>query len=146
MTIEVRLLEPEDAVLLGNVEDGVFDHPVDGRLTREFLDDPRHHLSVALADGLIVGFASAVHYVHPDKPPELWINEVGVAPAYQRRGVGKAVVGHLLAHARAIGCAEAWVLTEHGNVAARALYRSVGGNEGDAGVMVSFKLSAVRPE
>ena len=26
----------------------------------------------------IVGFASAVHYVHPDKPPELWINEMGV--------------------------------------------------------------------
>jgi hypothetical protein len=34
---------------------------------------------MATAGDTVVGFASAVHYVHPDKAPELWINEVGVA-------------------------------------------------------------------
>ena len=33
-----------------------------------------------------------VHYVHPDKAPELWVNEVSIAPAYRGRGLGKAVM------------------------------------------------------
>ena len=99
------------------------------RLRAEFLRDPRHHLSVGIEDGVVVGFASAVHYVHPDKPPQLWINEVAVAPSHQRKGIAKAVSSALMAVGRALGCTEAWVLTDEGNVAARALYQSAGGME-----------------
>ena len=139
--MEVKLLEPGEAGQFDNVAEGVFDHPTDPALIREFLDDPRHHIAVALEDGLIVGFASAVHYVHPDKPSELWINEVGVAPSHQRRGAGKAVVSRILEAGRALGCREAWVLTDRGNTAARALYASVGGTDlaGDT-VQVEFDL------
>jgi hypothetical protein len=84
VSIEIRLLQPGDAALLDQVAPDVFDHPVDQRWSVEFFSDPRHHLVVALDEKLVVGFASAVHYVHPDKPPELFINEVGVAPSYQR--------------------------------------------------------------
>lgn len=138
----VRILTRGDASVLDRVADEVFDHPVAPSLAAEFLADPRHYLCVAVEDGLVVGFASAVRYVHPDKPSELWINEVGVAPHFQRRGVGKAVVSHLLAQAKADGCREAWVLTDRDNGAARALYGSVGGSETDAGVMVTFALDA----
>jgi aminoglycoside 6'-N-acetyltransferase I len=79
---------------------------------------------------LVVGFASGVHYVHPDKPPELWINEVGLAPTYRRRGLGKALLRALFAVGRAHRCTVAWVLTDRSNVAAMALYESVGGIEG----------------
>ena len=58
--------------------------------TAEFLADSRHHLAVAVDEGRVVGMASAVHYVHPDKPPELWINEVGVAPTHRGLGIGRA--------------------------------------------------------
>jgi aminoglycoside 6'-N-acetyltransferase I len=58
----------------------------------EFLRDERHHLAVAIEDETVVGFASGVHYVHPDKPAELWINEVGVAPSHHRRGIGKPLL------------------------------------------------------
>ena len=51
--------------------------------------DPRHHLVVACAGSTVVGMATALHYVHPDKPPELWINEVGVAPPYRRRALAR---------------------------------------------------------
>ena len=68
-------------------------------------------------DGVVAGFASAVRYVHPDKPSELWINEVGVAPAFHRRGLGKAIMARLLEQARADGCREAWVLTDEDNAA-----------------------------
>jgi|SRR5690606_23408100 len=137
--MDVRILTAADAPLLERVADEVFDEPVDPGLTAEFLTDPRHRLCVAVEAGEVVGFASAVRYVHPDKPSELWINEVGVSPAHQRRGVARAVMACLFDHARAEGCREAWVLTEPDNAPARALYAAVGGTETPA-VMVSFRL------
>ena len=73
MSPTIRLLGPENASLLDRVAPEVFDNPIDPRQTAEFLADRRHHLAVALDGDLVVGMASAVHYVHPDKPPELWI-------------------------------------------------------------------------
>jgi ribosomal protein S18 acetylase RimI-like enzyme len=124
---EVLILGPDRRDVLRRVADGVFDRGIDATLADEFLSDPRHHLAAAIADGELIGFASGVHYVHPDKPPELWINEVGVSPAHQGRGVGKAVVRALLEHGCTLGCREAWVLTDGTNDAAMRLYASAGG-------------------
>lgn len=129
MGIEVKILTRDDECILENVSAGVFDHPLNADSIREFLTDPRHHLAVAIDNGAVVGFASAVHYVHPDKPPELWINEVGVAPSYRGRGLGSAVLRAVFEVGRANGCKEAWVLTEQSNQAAIALYISVGGRK-----------------
>lgn len=74
MAIEILLLQPGDEAVLGNVAPGVFDHPIDSRLTAEFLADARHHVAVAVDEGMVVGFASGVHYAHPDKPCELCVN------------------------------------------------------------------------
>jgi ribosomal protein S18 acetylase RimI-like enzyme len=141
VAVEVRLVGRNEAHLLGRIAREVFDNPVRPDLTLEFLGDPRHHLAVAIEDGVVVGFASGVHYVHPDKPAELWINEVAVSPSHQQRGLGKAVVGRLLEAARRLGCQSAWVLTDRSNTAARALYASLGGAdmEGDI-VGVEFEL------
>jgi ribosomal protein S18 acetylase RimI-like enzyme len=130
VAIEVKVLGPGDDAVLMNVAPEVFDNPIDPELTREFLEDPRHHIAVAVDDGLVVGFASAVHYVHPDKPAQLWINEVAVAPSHQRHGVGKAVLNALFEVGRSLHCTEAWVLTDRTNTAAMALYTSAGGIEG----------------
>lgn len=137
---EIRLLSMTDGPVLQTVAEGVFDNPVDRALAAEFLADPRHHICVAVEDGAAVGFASAVHYVHPDKPTELWINEVGVAPAFQRRGLAKTILQKLLSHAWSLGCMEAWVLTDEDNAPARALYKSVGGEETPPQLMVTFRL------
>ena len=141
MALEIRVLRAGDVVQEMPVAEGVFDGPVDGALRSEFLRDPRHHLCVGIEDGMVVGFASAVHYVHPDKPPQLWINEVGVSASHQGRGIAKAVLSALLSVGRDIGCSEAWVLTDEDNVAARALYRSAGGIESPQ-IMVSFPLGS----
>src|SRR5271169_416092 len=95
MAIEIKILQRGDDEVLMNVVPDVFDKPVDAKLTKEFLEDPRHHIAVAIDDGLVVGFATGVHYIHPDKPPEMWINEVGLAPTHRHRGLGKAVLGAL---------------------------------------------------
>ena len=138
---EVRVLRAADAPLLfEHLAEDVFDHAVQERLVTEFLNDSRHSLAVAIVDGLIVGMASGVRYVHPDKPSELWINELGVAPDYQRRGLAKRIVAELLAEGRRQGCHEAWVLTDFDNEAARATYRAAGGVESGPQLMVTFPL------
>src|SRR5690348_11265901 len=140
MALDVRILGPGDAAVLTRVAEEVFDYAVIPSITAEFLADPRHHLCVAIEDGVVVGMASAVHYVHPDKPTELWINEVAVAPSHHRRGIGKQILTRLLAHARALGAREAWVLTDVDNAAGNALYSSVGGRPTPAGVMYTVFL------
>ena len=137
--IAVRILVPGDGPLLESAPADVFDNPVRADLAAEFLADPRHHIAAAIAGGRIVAMATAVHYIHPDKPPELWINEVGVASAYRRQGIGRRLMQALFEHARTLGCSEAWVLTEHDNAAARGLYSDVGGDE-DSVVYYTFRL------
>ena len=127
LVLEVKILALSDLHLLITAADGVFDNPVDENLAREFLEDPRHHIAAALVEGIVIGFASALHYIHPDKPPELWINEVGVAPTHQGKGIGKALMKELLLLAKQLGCVNAWVLTDKNNTAANGLYKSVGG-------------------
>ncbi|HSR91687.1 MAG TPA: GNAT family N-acetyltransferase [Gemmatimonadales bacterium] len=139
---EIRILDSGDETILQNLAPGVFDHALEPALVAEFLRDERHHLVVAIEDETVVGFASGVHYVHPDKPAEFWINEVGVAPSHHRRGVGKAIVATLLEHAKRLGCREAWVLTDRTNEAAMRLYASTGGEEAPRDqVMFTYYLS-----
>jgi len=140
VTVTIRMLGPDDAAVLSRVAAEVFDHDVDARWTREFLADARHHMAVALDGDQVVGMASAVHYVHPDKPPELWVNEVGVAPPYRGRGVGRRLLEALFDRGRALGCTEAWLGTEPENVAARRLYAAAGGTESEM-VYVTFRLT-----
>lgn len=137
--VEIRRIGRDEIAVLDRVADGVFDRPVQERWTRAFLDDARHHLVVAIDDGVVVGMASAVDYVHPDKAPQLWINEVGVAPTHRRRGIGRRLLDELLAHAREPGCTEAWLGTEEDNVAARRLYEGAGG-KAESFVLYSFPL------
>lgn len=146
MNITIKVLQRGDEAILMNVAPEVFDNPINMELTKEFLADPRHHIAVATDDGLVVGFASGVHYIHPDKPPELWINEVGLAATHRRRGLGKAVLKALLEVGRIHNCTTAWVLTYRTNVGAMALYSSLGGTEGaddsgPANAMVGYSFA-----
>jgi ribosomal protein S18 acetylase RimI-like enzyme len=130
VSIAIKVLQRGDDAILTNIAPEVFDNPINMELTKKFLADPRHHVVVAIDDGLVVGFASGVHYIHPDKLPELWINEVGLAPTHRRRGLGAAVLKELLEVGRVHNCTTAWVLTYRTNAAAMALYSSLGGIEG----------------
>ena len=104
MSIEIRVLRRDEGTILENVAPDVFDDPVIPQVAEQFLGDPRHHLAVAIDGNLVVGFASGVHYLHPDKPhPEFWINEVGVAPTHQAQGLGKALMRSLLASRAELG-------------------------------------------
>jgi ribosomal protein S18 acetylase RimI-like enzyme len=146
MPTEIKVLRSGDENILLNSAAEVFDNPVNLELAKEFLADPRHHIAVAIDDGQVVGFASGIHYIHPDKPPELWINEVALAPTHRRQGLGKAVLSALLGVGKKRNCTNAWVLTYQNNPAAKALYESLGGtqgadNSGPANQMLGYQFA-----
>ena len=127
------------------VANGVLDHVLELDLTGEFLHDDRHHLVVAIDDGVIIGFVSGVHYVHPDKPAELWINEVNCSSSAARNRPADAA-DHVSSR-YGPGCHQAWVLTNRSNTSAMKLYGSVEGIEDpEDTVMFTFNFSQVEPD
>ena len=136
------MLGPDDSAILDNVAEDVFDFDVRADSVSAFLIDPNSLLAGALDGDTVVGMTSALLYVHPDKPRQMFINEVGVAGPWRRRGIGRALVARMLDEARSRGCTEAWIATETSNVAARALYAAAGGIEDEErAVVYTWRLS-----
>ncbi len=126
MPVACRMLTAADERALDRVAEGLSDHAVIPEQSRAFLGDPRHRIAAARHDGTVVGFVSAVHYLHPDKPPQCWINEVSTAPSHRRKGIASALIRLVVEDARAAGCSQIWLATEPDNEPARELHRSVG--------------------
>lgn len=129
MEIVFKEVGPEDLALLLSVREGVFDNPIDPVQADAFLRDPLHELVLAFAGDLAVGMVSANVLLHPDKPPSMFINEVGTRDGWTRRGVATGLIGAMIGIARARGCKGVWLGTEKDNAPALALYRSLGADE-----------------
>lgn len=126
MAVEIHLMQPGDEHLLERMAPEVFDHPLDAAHLGHFLAGPERYLIVARTNGLVVGQLTAYRHVHPDRRPDsLYIDELGVSPAWQRRGIATALIGRLRALLEQSGCKVAWVATEGDNVPARSLYATV---------------------
>ena len=126
-TVAILLVSEANVSLLERVDDDVFDHDVQPALVHAFLANPANVLVAAVVEGLVVGMASGIAYVHPDKPLALFINEVGVSGRFRRQGIGRQLVSALLQRGTELGCKEAWVATEVSNRPARELYAALGG-------------------
>src|SRR5213595_533260 len=124
MSLDTRRIAAGDEGLLENVATDVFDAPIDWRRLTAFLAEPRHLMVLALEDDLVVGKARGIIHLSPDQPDELYIDNMGVDPAFQRRGIGGRLLDELLAWGRERGCPYAWLGTETDNEPARALYES----------------------
>jgi ribosomal protein S18 acetylase RimI-like enzyme len=121
--------------------EAAFDYDVLSDQTRRFLLDERHHLLLGYLDDRPAGFVSAVEVFHPDKQPELFLNEIGVVEDARRRGVARALIEELMRLGRERGCVAIWVLTDEDNEAAMGLYRTTGGRTGGAlQVMFEYDL------
>ena len=124
MTVEIRRLFPGDDALVMQVAEDVFDEPVRADRLAAYLATPSHFMIVAMAENVVVGQCAAVIHRHPDKVSELYIDEVGVSPSFQRQGIARKMLDAMFTLGREHGCGEAWVGTEPDNSAARALYES----------------------
>lgn len=141
-TIQIRLASKDDLPALVAAGDMLFDYPVKVHRSHEYFSDPRLHLAIAMDQGKIVGMVSGVHYVHPDKEPELFINEASVLDNYQNKGIGQNLIKYIIGYARKeLDCKTAWVATEKDNIAARKAYRAAGGKEDENIVFFEFDTS-----
>ena len=100
----------------------VFDNAVLPEQLARFVQDPGHLLVFAIMDEAVVGMASGNVLLHPDKQPVCFINEVGVEPHAQRKGVASRLCRMLMEVARAQGCKGIWLATETDNKAAQVLW------------------------
>ena len=100
MSVALRLLGPGDAAVLARVAEGVFDEPVRPDRAAAHLAEPGHLMLVALDGDLVVGQCAAVIHRHPDKATELYVDEVGVADGWRRRGIGRAMLDRILREGR----------------------------------------------
>lgn len=114
-----------DVALFDHIHDDVFDGPLDPLLLRSYLADPRLHMAVALEGAQMIGMGSGMNYHHPDKPPQMWINELGVAGPWRRQGVATQLVGALCELGRGLSCTEIWVIAEP-TAMAEGFYSSLG--------------------
>lgn len=120
----------------------LFDAPPLAAATERFLADPTHHLLFAYDEaGRAVGMISGVETTHPDKGTEMFIYELGVAPAARLQGVATELVRTLGEIARKNGCYGMWVATEPDNHAAKATYRKAGANEEAPFMLLSWDLT-----
>lgn len=142
-SVTYQRLDRETAATLEGAE--VFDNAVDAVQLAAFVDDPGHELVFAICGLIVIGFASGTVLLHPDKSPALFVNEVDVAPDWQRQGIGTALCQRLIDVARGRGCEGIWLATERENAAARGLYRALGARE-TGGIVVYDWDGAMGPD
>jgi ribosomal protein S18 acetylase RimI-like enzyme len=136
----MRIERVVDAAAVHRAAD-LFDSPPLAAPTERFLAEPGHHLLFAFDEaGRAIGMISGVETTHPDKGTEMFVYELGVAPAARLQGVATALVEELAVIARERGCYGMWVATEPDNEAAKATYRKSGANEEAPFLLMSWDL------
>jgi ribosomal protein S18 acetylase RimI-like enzyme len=126
MNVDILRIGPGDAAVLERVAEDVFDDDIDPAKLAAYLGEPCHLMVLALAGGEVVGQARGMVQRHPDKPAELYIDNLGVTPDRRRERIATRLLDELAAWGREKGCEAAWVGTELDNEAARALYAARG--------------------
>lgn len=115
-----------NAELLTRVAPGTFDHAIDHKRLERYLANPANWMCVAVKDGLVVSMCMCVVHDHPDKPTELFLDEIGTGDDWRQQGAARGLMQKVFKRADAEGIEEIWLGTEPDNVAARALYESTG--------------------
>jgi aminoglycoside 6'-N-acetyltransferase I len=118
-----RRILADDGTAFQNIAPDVFDESIDPQRLHDYLRQPGHLMVLAFEGGLVIGQCAAVIHRHPDKPTELYIDEVGTASTHRRQGVARAMLDEMFRWGRELGCEEAWLGTELDNVEANALCR-----------------------
>ena len=97
-------------------------------LIAEAAKNDRQTLAVARDDqGRAIGMASAQIVISTaEGAPSAWIEDVVVHSDYRRQGIGKLLLGHLLAWAKARGATRAQLVADKENQSAELFYNGLG--------------------
>lgn len=120
--ISFETISGDNRHLLDQIEPKVFEGPVRSDFLDGCLANPNQFLIVAVAGGKVVGKAISYVFHFPDKPSEIYIEEIDVAKKWRRQGVASGLMDAVGEEGRRRGIAEYWLITEKDNDGARALY------------------------
>lgn len=125
-TIQIEPLRASDAARCAELERILFpgDDPWSERAFREELRAGHHYLAARTDADELVGYAGLAFVAGPPRA-EAEIHTIGVDPAHQRRGIGRALLHGLLVVADAAG-ATVFLEVRTDNAAARTLYEADG--------------------
>jgi len=126
MAFSITRVTPETAGLLDRVADDVFDDAIDPVLLAAYLADPNCLMFVASSEGRVVGQGRGMWHRNPDRAPDFYIDNLGVAPSHRRRGIATALMNALVTAGTAGNVTDVWLATEADNNAAVAFYRAYG--------------------
>lgn len=102
---------------------GPANEPADAK---PFLASDQAVLFAADEEGEPAGWIYGHELIHPDGERTMLLYAVDVLERFQRRGHGRALVDAFVAEANRRNNSEVWVLTDHPNPPATALYISSG--------------------
>jgi ribosomal protein S18 acetylase RimI-like enzyme len=139
MDIQIKKLGAGDEAILERVAIDVFDEAIDFNLLKLYLAEPNHSMIVAIKAGEVVGQIRAVIHKHPDRPDELYVDNLGVTPTLQRQGIATKLLDAMLGVGKSLGCEEVWLGTESDNTQAKGFYESYGVKP-ETMLMYLFKL------
>lgn len=134
MTIDIVQINQDCSELLEVVAEDVFDEEIDLIRLTKYVQEDSHVFLVAVHENMVVGQVMAIVHLHPDKATELYIDDLGVSPDFQRQGIATSLLKTLFALGKRKGCQEIWVATEPGNAEAEGFYNSLNLSMQDARV------------
>ncbi|MGH2865872.1 MAG: GNAT family N-acetyltransferase [Solirubrobacteraceae bacterium] len=122
------LLSLYDELAVDKITAAPGSEPGVGAVLADILADPRRELAVASASGQVVGSADLVVVANLTHRGEPWaiVENVIVSENARRKGVGRALMAHLIGRARAEGCFKVQLLSGKHRAEAHALYKSMG--------------------
>ncbi len=106
----------------------------------EFLADDRNIYLTVHADGQLAGTLHAIAYAHPAGKRYVYVDEVDTDEAFRRQGVASTMLLRAREIARGMGADALWLGADEGNDAAHALYRSLGAQEIEPGVIYTYEI------
>ena len=125
MAIEIIQLSESNMDVLNNYDEDIFDEKIDTYRLTTMLKERNNILLVAVNEGVVIGQVLGVIHRHPDKPTELYIDDLGVSEKFQRCGIATRLIEQLYIIGIDRGCEEVWVATEPENEPAIKFYESL---------------------
>ena len=123
--MKIVRVDADNAHLLHRALDDVFDDDVDPVRLAALLENSQL-IVVAIAEESVVGQVQGMIQHHVDAPPQLYVDNLGVAPAHQRSGIARRLMDEMVEWATDLGCQETWIVTDLDNEAANAFYQALG--------------------
>lgn len=140
-TITIRVLGPDDVDVLDRVRPGTFAEDPDPLHGWAFLTTGVNAMVAALGEGQIVGYATGLVVLHPNRPRAFLVTDIRVHPDFRGRGLGTRLVERLRDVAADRGCETVSAVMEGDNAGARRICKKLGGTETVAMVEAAWDLT-----